>query len=1090
MDILKCLFSLILVKMFTRAYEVIIYHKFLLSGLFLILISTVTVRSQTNNLYFQNITSEDGLASNRVNCIYEDKTGFLWFGTQDGLNRYNGYKIEVYRNDPNDTTTIVNNIVTAILEENSSGNLWIGTEGGLCYLNLSTQKFKRFNATMGDTLNTLFYDQQNTLWAGSTKGLYKYNGDNTFTVVRHEKDNRNSLITNAVYAIEQFDKNSLLIGTEYGLNLFDTQDFSVKYHTATNDVGHIQCIKRTSSNDFWVGTYHKGMFRMRGKDFDRPMDHYNKEKGYLLNDRVQEIIEDKKQNLYIADRDGGLIYLDIKEDIVYKYTTDLYNPNSINSKALRSMMLSASGSLWIGTYNSGINYVDSKRKKFEHYKFNFKEDGLINNNTRSMFEDCEGNIWIGTKEGGGLSKFNRKKGTFKHYKTDRNNPYSLQDDYIFSINEIDSRYLLVGTYKKGLAIFDKSTERFNHYYHNKDNPSSISTNTVYSIYKDSEGVIWIGTFGISGSLGYLNIFDPGSRTFRAIKEIQQVRCFCEENPNEIWLGTLNKGLFLYNKLNGKLTPFCGDDNGSGKVSSRNIISMTKDNKGNLWVGTDGRGLWMLEAETRKCTVFNEENGFPNNRILGVKIDDHNNLWLSTGIGILKFNPEIRDVETYDVNDGLQGTQFESYVSLKTSSGEMLFGGRNGFNIFHPDEIVDNKDAPPVVITDLKLFYETVKVGTSGSPLEKSISHTENLVLNHKQGVFTFEFVALNFTSPEKNQYKYMMEGFDEKWIDAGNKHEATYTNLPAGDYVFRVKASNNDGVWNEEGTSINITIMPPWWASWQFRLIALMLILAGVVYFLRSRSQKQKEIQKSLEAQVAKATEEVKNRNSRLEEARGKLSNIMNDVKTELGKASEELLEATTSQASTIEEVSSSIDQMSKDIKENADSARSMFENAQKIEKDANSSVAIVTKTVDAIENITESIKFISEFAQTTNILSLNATIEAAKAGQYGKSFGVVANEVKKLADQSQGVAKNIQEISESGLELSHEASSKIVELQNYIKSIVQLIDQIRESSQNQSYEASNVNQAIQQISTYINRTAQLAEKLDTAINTLSLDEQ
>jgi uncharacterized membrane-anchored protein YhcB (DUF1043 family) len=383
---------------------------------------------------------------------------------------------------------------------------------------------------------------------------------------------------------------------------------------------------------------------------------------------------------------------------------------------------------------------------------------------------------------------------------------------------------------------------------------------------------------------------------------------------------------------------------------------------------------------------------------------------------------------------------------------------------------ENTNIPKVIITDFQLFNKQVKIGIPNSPLTKNITQTKNLTLTHKQSVITFGFVALSFKSSEKNRYAYYMEGFDKNWIEAGTKREASYTNLPADDYVFRVKASNNDGIWNEEGTYINITILPPWWEAWWFRTLCITFVATIIIGYSRYRTKKLKENQK------------------KLEEAQVKLSSIMTDVKKELGKASVELLDATNSQASTIQQISTSIEQMTREINDNATNAVQMFNNAQNIEKDTEDSVGIVTETVTSIENITQGIGYISEFARTTNLLSLNAAIEAAKAGVHGRAFSVVANEVKKLADQSQEMAINIKNLSESGLTLSHEAKLKIHELQEYISGIVGLIAQIRESSENQSHEASNINEAVQQILSYVNRTAQLAEKLDTAINSLSVD--
>jgi ligand-binding sensor domain-containing protein/methyl-accepting chemotaxis protein len=1051
---------------------------------------TSQLLAQSKSFYANAITRDDGIASNRVNCIYEDQTGFIWLGTQDGLNRYAGDNIETYQNNLLDSSSIVNNGVNTIVEEKETGNFWIGTQNGLCYFDRAYGKFKRYFQNTNGNINSLCYDQDNNLWMAADFGLFKYNNDGVFIQFKHEPNNPTSVNSNTVYALSLDGLGNFWIGTDLGLDLFDSKTNTFSHHTKTPGISRIISIYSAKNNDIWIGTYFNGLYQMKmGTFLSEPMKLYNKENGYLINDRVQAICEDENNNLYIADREGGLIHIDIKSDIVSKYTTDVYKPNSINSNALRSMTISSTGILWIGTYNSGVNIVDNNRKPFECYSINYREDGLFNNNIRAMFEDMEGNIWIGTKDGGGLSKFNREKGTFKHYKPNPNDPKGLKDDYIFQINEIDSRHLVMATYRKGIAIFDKNTEEFRHYLNDPSNPKSIVSNKVYTIYKDLKGTIWVGNFDISDTKGSLQIFHPKTGEFTRFDHVQNVRSMCNDDEENIWLGTFDNGLFIYNIQSQKLTPFTHKGDSLSCISSKNITSLKKDVKGNLWVGTDGGGLVVIEAITQNCKVYKDSDGLPNNRVFGIEIDEGNNIWVSTGYGLAKFNPVTEEFINFDKNDGLQGNEFETYVSAKTKKGEMLFGGRNGFNIFHPDKIKLNEFIPNVVITGFKLFYKPVEIGGDDSPLSKHISKTKLIVLDHTQSVFTFDFIALNYTSAEKNQYAYMMEGYDKAWIEIGNKHEATYANLPAGKYIFRVKASNNDGIWNEEGSSIQVIILAPWWKRLWFRILVILFITLDVSFGVRQRTQAMRRTQEKLESEVRKATEDIELRNEKLEEAKLKLAAIMDDVKNELGSASDQLLEATNSQASSIEEISSSIEQMARDIDENALGASKMLDNAKVVEKESDLSVGIVNQTVNAIDDIIEAIGFISEFAQMTNILSINAAIEAARAGEHGKSFGVVASQVKELADQSQKVAVNIKQLSSSGLDLSKNASSKITELQDYIRNIVELITQISQSSQNQSTAANHISTAVQEVSTYVNSTTHLAEKLDGAIKSLTVSD-
>ncbi len=1047
------------------------------------------LNAQKKALHFNILTSDDGLISNGINCVFEDSVGFIWFGTNAGLNKYSGYDFKLYVHNANDSNSLINNNILAIVEEKSSGNLFVGTEEGLSYFDRSVERFINFKQMSGFSINALKYDQNNNLWIGSREGLFRMHNNGTFKRFTHNDDDDGSIVNDVVYSIEIQDSKHLWIGTEKGLDLLDIDSGTFAHHNKTSNIVNVINTTKDSNNNLWVACEFSGLYLMKPNGFNEEMTKYSKENGYLLNNRIIGISEDKKGGLYLADRDGGLIYFDPINDQVSFFVPDLYNAQSLSNKGLTSIVLTTNNTLWLGTYSGGVNFVDFNRKQFEHYKFNFKADGIFNNNIRSAYQDSEGIIWIGTKEGGGLSRFNREEGTFKNYKTIKNDPSSLQDEYVFSINELDKNNLLIGTFKKGLAIFNKKTERFRHFMMNENDPNAIVSNRVYAIHKDKKGTFWIGTSNSSKESGVISKFNPQNYKFTPVPGIEMVRCFYDETDELLWMGTLNNGLYLYNTVTGQKQQFLSDIKDSTSIGNNKITGLIKDNKGNLLIGTDGGGLSLMDKETRKCKVYNTENYLPTDRIFGLQIDNSKNVWLSTDIGLIRFNPSDNEVLVYDASDGLQGKEFSSYVSLKTDNGEMLFGGNNGFNLFNPELINKNTIKPNVVLTDFKLFNKSVEIGEEESPLTKTISQTDKIVLNHTQSVIRFEFTALNFTSSEKNSYAYQLEGFDEDWIYVGNNREAGYTNLPAGDYVFRVRASNNDNVWNNEGASVHVIVKAAWYNTWLFRILAIIFVLAMFINFYRRRTQSLKRNQRILEQKVEEAVNTVKSRNEKLEEARQKNVSIIADVKSKLGQASVELLNATNSQASTIEEISASMKQMADDINLNAKSAEDMYANATSVKSDAQTSVDIVKKTVDSIEKITQGLGFITDFARITNLLSLNAAVEAARAGEHGRSFAVVANEVKKLADQSRDVTVSILKDTNSGMQLSKEANEKMMELQVYIASIVDLIYKIRQSSQEQSSEAISVNSSIQQVSVYINQTAQLAEKLDSAIKALSVDD-
>jgi len=795
------------------------------------------------------------------------------------------------------------------------------------------------------------------------------------------------------------------------------------------------------------------------------------------------ICEDDHQNLYIALRDDGLVYLNEITGEKTNIRSSIYNPDGLSTDAVVCMSKSSTGIIWVGTYNKGIHFIDTNRKPFEHYRINFRENGLFNNNIRSMYQDSEGTIWIGTKVGGGLSKFNRDQGTFEHYRAKPGVAKALQNDFIFSISELDKDRLVIATYREGMAIFNKITGEFKHFKQDINNPTALSSNSVYTVFKDQTGLIWLGLNPQGGAIGETTFFNPKNQEFKTITGNVRGRAFLDETNEKIWVAA-ESGISLIDKRNNKLDLIVKTDDIGGSVTA-----LQKDSKGNLWFSTTEGGFGYRNAKTGEIKTFTVIDGLPSNNITYLLIDGSDNVWAATSNGLFKFNPKTNKIKIFNRNDGLQGNEFEPYVGLKTKKGEMLFGGSNGFNIFHPDSIKENKHIPNVLLTEFEIFHKPVPVGKEDSPLSNCISRTKELTLTHEQSIITFRFVAINFTSPERNQYAYMLVGYDKDWNNIGRKREVSYNNLPAGKYIFRVKAANNDGVWNEDGVALRLIILPPWWETWLFRILLFTFISLVVGSFVTKRNRDLKKRQKILEKRIKEATEDIENKNVQLRDSSRKLETIMDDVKKQLGKASIELLEATNNQASTIEEISASIEQLAEDVNENAMGASKMFDNAKSIEKETETSVEIVGNTLNSISEITKGIGFISEFAKMTNLLSLNAAIEAARAGVHGRSFTVVAAQVKELADQSQEVAVNIMKLSESGINMSKQANSKIAELHGYIRSIVVLISQISASSEKQSNAATYISSAIQQLAAVVSSTSKLAERLDEAINSLTIED-
>lgn len=794
--------------------------------------------SQNEALFFKHITNADGLSSNRVNTIIEDTDGFVWFGTGDGLNRYDGKSFKVF-----------DEISTCMAINPKTQDLFVGTTSGLKVFDRDTQSFynlkvkssegKVFNA---EHINAVYFGDKNQLYIG---GDFFYVFNSSLSNFKKFDLPKNELgIVWTITSIVQIAQDSVLLGTKNGVFQYNLKTGNYIHLFKENDLGAICKLFVDSKSNLWICTLTKGICFVKDGNLKIKPTFFTQENGYLINNRVADIIQDSEDVFLIANIEGGLVQFNKKNNTTQHYLPDIYNLNSLSGKALMTLIKDSQNNIWIGTYNSGVNFIDRHRKRFEHYQINFKEDGLFNNNIRAMFQDSRGNIWIGTKEGGGLSKFNRSNGTFKHYKPNNKVSSSLADDYVFCIEEMDDKHLMVGTLNSGIEVLDVETGKFSHNVYNENSPVY---NSVYAIHKDMKGQIWVDYSG------WFCRFFPETRSIEKINiDSKRVKCIVDEDKDHIWLGTFDKGLFLFNTTTQTALNI--------DIGQSTINALSKDKKGDLWIGTN-EGLICKKANKTDYKTYKVEDGLANNQVLGLLVDDKDYVWASTTYGLSKFDPQTKKFRNFTLSDGLQGNEFERYVSLKTKNGELMFGGRNGFNIFAPENIVDNPNPPKVEITSFKLFNKPVGVGTKDSPLEKHISQTQNLKLSHEQSVMTFGFVALNYSSPEKNKYAYILEGFDKDWNYIGNKQEATYTNLPAGDYVFRVKASNSDGYWNEQGTSINVQILPPWWktsmAYFAYAILIILLLLTFyylmLVYFNLKNNLRFEQLEKEKNTQIYQA---------------------------------------------------------------------------------------------------------------------------------------------------------------------------------------------------------------------------------------------
>ncbi len=854
-----------------------------ITAIFAHLIPGPNLFAQGNDIKWEHYNDADGVSNATIQCIMQDSKGYLWFGTSYGLNKYDGLKFTSYYPEPGDTASLSHQWVVSMCEDRS-GTIWIGTDaGGLNKFDRGTQKFTRYfhdpenpSSLSHNKVMSIIEDREGDLWIGTNNGLdrltpeAKNKSKQEFIHYRHKPDDPASLSHNTVWSILEDNEGILWIGTRGGLNRLNVDEKNkpkpdfIHYRNNPDDPNSLShntvwSILEDRAGSIWIGTS-GGLNKLIPDEKNKPESKFIQyrnnpdDPGSLSHNRVWSLFENSEGTLWIGTG-SGLDKLTPEEKNKSKpeflhYTHDPDDPNSLSNNLVWSILEDRSGALWIGTHNY-ISKYDPSKKKFTNPDY---PESLTNSEAVEFHEDSAGVFWIGTW-GGGLMRFDPETEDISSFKSDPKHRYSLSNNLVLSICEDRSGSLWIGTsrglnkltpeeknksepefihYRNsfvwiwdicedrtgtlwigtgrgGLCILtpeekNKPEPEFLHYTHDPDNPASIGSNVVNFIYEDIEGVIWIG------GRGPLNKFNRETETFTRY----------EYFPAEINIESL---------------------------------SINEDKTGSLWIGTS-QGLFKFDRKNENFKHYTTKNGLSGNRIMGILEDGRASLWISTYRGLTKFNPETEESIIYDMTDGLKTNEFNRNGYFKSRKGEMFFGCRGGMISFYPENIKDNPNIPPVVITDLTILNESIVPGVD-SPLKESIEDTKEITLSHKQNYFSFEFIALNYNSPEKNRYKYLMEGYEKDWTKAGTRRFAAFSNLPAGDYTFRVQGSNNDGVWNTEGASVKITITPPFWATWWFRsLIAVSLLgMAFSAYRLRINSMKTR--QKQLEVQVTERTQEL-----------------------------------------------------------------------------------------------------------------------------------------------------------------------------------------------------------------------------------------
>ncbi|TFF40671.1 hybrid sensor histidine kinase/response regulator [Mucilaginibacter psychrotolerans] len=824
--------------------------------------------AQAAGFKFKQLGTNDGLSQSHVCTIIKDSRGFMWFGTEDGLNKYDGYQFTHYKHDQSNKASIIDNYVLSLMEDGDH-NLWIGTASGLDRFNRAKNTFTHYTNHLTFAVQSIFLDHKKRIWLGASQGLYLLNAANdSFKQFTQADKQANGLAHVFISQITQDNTGWLWIATDDGLYHFNPQNGkSIRYahdDADQNSIGSswIKAVYKDSKGNIWAGTHGAGLalYQPKTNSFINFKHNPNNSNSIGFND-ILTLMEGTDGKLWVGTENGGLSVFDYPANKFVTYKFDANDRSSLSNNSVYSLYKDNSGNTWIGTYAGGVNFLPRFGDKFISYSQNPNNaNSLSNNNVLSISGDeTDDNIWIGT-DGGGLNLFNRRKKTFVRYAHNNNNPNTISNNFVTAIVPIDKNLMGIGYHNGGFDLFDKKRGTFTHHMPQPNNPQSLSLSDVSNICKSRDGNLWIGTW--KGGINHYNVKTgvftryqnkPGDKNSIA-SDISNT--IFEDTRGNVWVGT-DKGVDMLNPKTGRFTHYEHDEGNKRSLSNNTVESIAEAGNGDMWVGTNGGGLNYLNRRTQTFTVYTEKDGLPNNVIFNILKDRTGNLWLSTNKGVARFNPQTKSVRNYGMSDGLQGDEFKGHSSFQTRDGEIFFGGVNGFSTFYPDSLQDNNFIPPVYVTGLQIFNKDVIAGGKNSPLQQDIAETETLNLSYKQSVFTFAFAALNYNHPEKNQYAYKLENFDKDWNHVGTKRTATYTNLDPGYYTFRVKASNNDGKWNDQGTAIDIYIKPPFWLTWWFKLAAgLLFVFSGpAFYFFRTNTiKKQKSV---LEQQVKLRTEQL-----------------------------------------------------------------------------------------------------------------------------------------------------------------------------------------------------------------------------------------
>ncbi len=823
-------------------------------GILLLMLMVRGLSAQERAPHLQHLTIEDGLSQSAIFALMQDRQGFIWIGTKDGLNQYDGYHFTVFQHNPFDSTTLSSNFVTAIFED-SRGYLWVGTrEGGLNRMDRNNEQFRHYRhnsqhpgSPSDNRITAITEDKSGTLWIGTVRELNRLPGKEiekkspVFQKLAHDPQNPHSLSHNSVEALLVDSEGFLWVGTRQGLNRLNlSQPARLNFQFDRFDAGPpgsgkllddcIFSIYQSARGTIWVGTI-SGLNRLQKNSHtftQFPNRYHIYRKGWGA---ISDMEEDPTGKLWLTTPDELMIF----NPATGQYQTmknDPLNPASLSSNGLSRIIRDRSDVLWIGTNGYGLNLFDTKAERFFTYRRprNFKSR-ISRFSITAILEDNQENLWIGADV---LYRWNRHTGNLISFETDSHHPRDFGNTGIWSM-VLDENGMLWAAGYEGLYRYTLTSGTYRHFTARADSNRGLMEKVALNVFLDRDGFLWVATEN------YFSRYNTATDRFThyryrrrpATRAVSFTDTY-QDREGIFWLAT-DGGLVRFDPKTEIFRYYVNNPADSNSLSNNVVLSICEsvnEPEKILWLGTAGGGLNRFYKKEERFDHITETQGLPNNVIYGILPDELGNLWLSTNRGVSRFTPATGEIRNFDVNDGLQSNEFNTGAYFKSRSGEMFFGGIQGLTYFFPARIMDNPHIPNVVITGLRIFNREVTPEIAPDVLQKVITRSKEITLSYRQNVVTFEFAALDYSTSSRNQYAYKMEGFNDDWIFNGVSRNATFTNLPPGKYIFRVKGSNNDGIWNENGASLIVMVAPPPWRTWWAYLFYGMAIL-GALYGIR-----------------------------------------------------------------------------------------------------------------------------------------------------------------------------------------------------------------------------------------------------------------